>query len=107
MANQSKRTYRIGEVGRMLNIPTYVLRYWETEFPELKPTKSSTGQRLYTEDDIAIVKKIAHFRYSEKLTLPGAKNRLQQSQTDGLTDDVKKSLRELKNSLQEILSALR
>jgi hypothetical protein len=47
-----KLYFRIGEVSRLCNLPAYVLRFWETEFPQLKPVKSSTGQRMYRRKDV-------------------------------------------------------
>ncbi len=73
---QPKKRLKIGEVSKLLNIPAYVLRYWEAEFPELQPDKSRAGQRLYDETEIEFVRKIAYLRYSEKLTISGCKDRL-------------------------------
>ncbi len=50
-----KLYFRIGEVSRLCNLPAYVLRFWETEFPQLKPVKSSTGQRMYRRKDVESV----------------------------------------------------
>ena len=47
-----KLYFRIGEVSRLCRLPAYVLRFWETEFPQLKPVKSSTGQRMYRQRDV-------------------------------------------------------
>ena len=47
-----KLYFRIGEVSRLCGLPTYVLRFWETEFPQLKPPKSNTGQRTYRRADV-------------------------------------------------------
>ena len=95
----------------MLDIPAYVLRYWESEFPELNPQKTATGQRIYSETDIETVKMIAHLRYHEKLTLPGTKRKLRGQkmavEPTALSSEVKKSLRDIKNGLQEILAELR
>jgi len=107
MATSKKRFYRIGEVSKMLNIPAYVLRYWESEFPELKPRKTVSGHRSYTEADIELIKKIAHLRYKEKLTLPGTKKRLKDDSNTPVDDRVIESLFLIKNCLQEILSDLR
>jgi DNA-binding transcriptional MerR regulator len=113
MTESKKAQYRIGDISRQLNIPAYVLRYWESEFSELKPYKSDSGQRYYTQQDIEIIKKIAQLRYQEKLTLSGTKRKLRStdpatnSNQSIQTEDLKKSLLSVKNCLQEILSALR
>ncbi|MBN1355523.1 MerR family transcriptional regulator [bacterium] len=106
--NESRnRLVRIGEVSRILDIPAYVLRYWETEFPELQPTKSASGQRLYSDRDIDMIRQIAQLRYDEKLTLSGTKRKLKNSELPAPSQDLIKSLRNVKNSLQEILADLR
>ena len=97
---------RIGAVSKQLKIASYVLRYWEMEFPELKPLKSSSGQRLYSEKDIEIIKKIARLRYDEKVTLKGTKQKMQTNDEPERVVELKKSLQHVKNSLQEILAAL-
>ncbi|MBN1879966.1 MerR family transcriptional regulator [bacterium] len=79
---QPKKRLKIGEVSKLLNIPAYVLRYWENEFIELHPDKSRAGQRLYDEAEVEIIRKIATLRYSEKLTINGCKNRLKQENDD-------------------------
>ena len=57
--------FRIGEVARLCRLPAYVLRFWETEFPQLKPVKSSTGQRMYRRKDVENVLRIKKLLYEE------------------------------------------
>ncbi|RKX24448.1 MAG: MerR family transcriptional regulator [Candidatus Zixiibacteriota bacterium] len=71
-----KLYYSISEVSRMTGLEQYVLRYWEKEFPTLKPKKSRGGNRTYTQKDIDIINRIKHLRTKEKLTIAGARNRL-------------------------------
>jgi len=73
-----KLYFRIGEVARLCHLPTYVLRFWETEFPQLKPSKSSTGQRLYRKRDVENVVRIRTLLYDEGFTIPGARQQLRQ-----------------------------
>lgn len=68
---------RIGEVSAVTGLPTSVLRYWETEFPALAPRKSSSGQRLYSKKDVELVHEIKTLLYVEKLTIEGARKRLE------------------------------
>lgn len=68
--------FRIGEVAQLCQLPTYVLRFWETEFPQLKPTKSSTGQRMYRRRDVENVLQIKRLLYEEGFTIAGARERL-------------------------------
>ncbi len=71
-----KLYFRIGEVSRLSRLPAYVLRFWETEFPQLKPTKSSTGQRMYRRRDVENVLRIKRLLYDEGYTIPGARQQL-------------------------------
>lgn len=71
-----KLYFRIGEVAELCHLPTYVLRFWETEFPQLKPTKSSTGQRMYRRRDVENVVTVKRLLYDEGFTIAGARERL-------------------------------
>ena len=73
-----KRYFRIGEVSAMAGIEPYVLRYWETEFPEIKPTRSRSGQRLYKRRDIEIILQVKNLLYQKKFTIAGAQRYLRQ-----------------------------
>jgi len=68
---------RIGEVSAVTGLPTSVLRFWESEFDPLAPKKSSTGQRLYAKKDVEQVLEIKKLLYAEKLTIEGARKRLE------------------------------
>src|ERR1041385_6591670 len=71
-----KLYFRIGEVSKLCKLPAYVLRFWETEFPQLKPVKSSTGQRMYRRRDVTEVLKIRPLLYEEGFTIAGARHQL-------------------------------
>lgn len=71
-----KLYFRIGEVSRLCNLPSYVLRFWETEFPLLKPIKSSTGQRMYRRKDVENVLRIKKLLYEQGFTIVGARQQL-------------------------------
>ncbi len=71
-----KLYFRIGEVSRLCGLPTYVLRFWETEFPQLKPPKSNTGQRTYRRADVENVVRIKKLLYDEGFTIAGARAQL-------------------------------
>jgi DNA-binding transcriptional MerR regulator len=71
-----KLYFRIGEVAQLLDLPTYVLRFWETEFPQLKPGKGGTGQRLYRRRDVETALEIRRLLYEEGYTIPGARQLL-------------------------------
>jgi DNA-binding transcriptional MerR regulator len=68
--------FRIGEVAELCDLPAYVLRFWETEFPQLKPTKGSTGQRMYRRSDVESVLRIKKLLYDEGFTIAGAREQL-------------------------------
>ena len=68
-----KLYFRIGEVARLCEVPAYVLRFWESEFPQLKPNKGGTGQRLYRRRDVEMALRIKTLLYDEGYTIPGAR----------------------------------
>jgi DNA-binding transcriptional MerR regulator len=70
--------FKIGDVARICAVETYVLRFWETQFPQLKPNKSGTGQRLYRRRDVELALKIKHLVHTEGYTLSGARLVLEQ-----------------------------
>jgi DNA-binding transcriptional MerR regulator len=70
--------FRIGEVSALAKLPTYVLRFWETEFPQLRPTKSSTGQRMYRRKEVEFVMQIRKLLYEDGFTIAGARERLRE-----------------------------
>ncbi len=82
-------TYKIGEAATRLNLKTYVLRFWETEFPQIIPLRTEKGQRLYTEEHIALLKRIRHLLHERGLTIEGARKALAEEAARGMlyTDD--------------------
>lgn len=75
--------YKIGEVCKILDIQPYVLRYWETEFPFLEPSKSKAGQRTYKQREIDIARRLKELLYDEGYTIAGAKKKLEGELRDG------------------------
>lgn len=108
-----KLYFRIGEVARLCRLPAYVLRFWETEFPQLKPVKSSTGQRMYRKRDVESVVRIKRLLYEDGYTIAGAR---QQLRDEGKTDKTQvtlpfptnapPNLKHIRQGLQEILTIL-
>jgi len=77
MSEEQKRMYySISDVSDMIGLKAHILRFWESEFPMLKPRKNRAGNRAYTERDIKIIKLIKYLLYDEKYTIDGAKARL-------------------------------
>ena len=68
-----KLYYSIGEVCEETGLESHVLRYWESEFPQLKPRKNRAGRRIYTDDDLAVVRRIQHLLREDKYTIEGAR----------------------------------
>ena len=111
--------FRIGEVARLLALPTYVLRFWETEFPQLKPTKGSTGQRMYRRPEVELALRIKTLLYDEGFTIAGARLHLKQESGRGangrdksqnvlpFANTARKSqLRQVRDGLREVLGIL-
>ncbi|MFL6291217.1 MAG: MerR family transcriptional regulator [Thermoanaerobaculia bacterium] len=84
MARVQKRLYyKIGEACKELGIQPYVLRYWETEFPALAPSKSRSGQRVYSEKELEVIRRIKQLLYEEGYTIAGAKKKLETELANG------------------------
>ena len=77
-----KLYFRIGDVAKLCDVPAYVLRFWETEFPQLKPNKGGTGQRLYRKRDVEMALRVKSLLYDQGFTIPGARQILK-SDTKG------------------------
>ena len=109
-----KLYFRIGEVARLCRLPAYVLRFWETEFPQLKPVKGNTGQRMYRQRDVETVLRIKRLLYDEGFTIPGARQQLKDEakpakKQSGLPFPKRSKSTDLKRvqqGLQEILGIL-
>jgi len=75
--------FRIGDVAEIADLKPHVLRYWESEFSEIQPQKSATGQRVYRRKDVETVLLIKHFLYSEKYSIPGARQKIRELRREG------------------------
>jgi len=104
-----KLYYSISEVARITNLQAYVLRFWEKEFPMLRPRKNKGGNRHYQKRDIEMINQIKHLLYEENYTIAGARKRLRQMESkDGRKELVLKAksntiLGEIKKDLEDIL----
>jgi len=72
--------FKIGDVAAICGLETYVLRFWETQFPQLKPNKSGTGQRLYRRREVELALEIKRLVHAEGYTLSGARQALESGQ---------------------------
>ncbi len=81
-----KKGLKIGEVCKLLDIQPYVLRYWETEFVALHPAKSQSGQRVYAEAEVGVIRRIKELLYDEGYTIAGAKKKLESREAELAAD---------------------
>ncbi len=79
--------FKIGEVSRIADVKPYVLRYWESEFPSIRPTKSKSNQRLYQRKDIEAILEVKHLLYEKRFTIDGARSYIRSSSSSSPTDD--------------------
>jgi DNA-binding transcriptional MerR regulator len=108
--NPGKLFYRVGEVSQLVGVESYVLRYWEKMFPQLKPEKDDSGQRVYTKSDIDVVLSIKNLLYEERYTIDGARRKLKRERKQKGSKDAQellKILRDVRNTLQEISAILK
>lgn len=99
----NKLFYRIGEVSRLTGLEPSVLRYWETEFAQLKPEKGRSGQRVYKKEDIDRILQIKQMLYSEGYTIAGARKKM----SNKAGQDPGSIIDSAKKELQEILEILK
>jgi len=100
-----KSYFRIGEVGRILGVEPYVIRFWESEFKSVRPIRSRSDQRLYRRRDVEELLTIKFLLYEDMFTIAGAKKRLArmkrvestpENKSDGVLADIKRELKEIK-----------
>ena len=112
-----KLYFRIGEVARLCDVPAYVLRFWESEFPQLKPNKGGTGQRLYRRRDVEMALRIKNLLYDEGFTIPGARQAIKSEMKhnapqlalggmESATGVNSQALRKLQKELRDLLAVL-
>ncbi len=111
--NPNKIFYRVGEVGQLVGVESYVLRYWEKMFPQLRPEKDEAGQRVYTKSDIDVILRIRNLLYEERYTIDGARKKLKEERKSkgkhknpGNVQELLTVLKEVKGILQETLAIL-
>jgi len=102
-----KRYFTIGEVSELCGVKPHVLRYWEQEFPQLKPVKRRGNRRYYQRQDVLIIRQIRALLYEQGFTIGGARQRLQ---GEAAKEDVNQSqqiIRQVRLELEEIIKILR
>lgn len=107
MESIEKLYYTIGEVAEATGLKQYVLRYWESEFPQLQPIKNRSGNRVYTKEDIDIVQKIKSLLYEEKYTIEGAKRRLSESDMPQRNEEqIREALNRIRLDVRRMMDSL-
>jgi len=101
-----KMFYKIGEVSDIAAIESYVLRYWESEFPFLKPRKNKAGQRVYARKDLELVIQIKNLLYKEKYTIAGVRKRFSDNSIKKSSVSIE-TIRSIKKRLKGILTILK
>ncbi|NNM00235.1 MAG: MerR family transcriptional regulator [Gammaproteobacteria bacterium] len=102
-----KRYFTIGEVSELCGVKPHVLRYWEQEFPQLKPIKRRGNRRYYQRQDVLLIRQIRSLLYEQGFTIGGARQRLS---GDEIRDDASMSqqiVRQLRIELEEVLEILK
>jgi DNA-binding transcriptional MerR regulator len=101
--------YAIGEVCDLTGLKPHVLRYWESQFDVLNPTKNRAGNRVYRAKEIEVVLLVKHLLYEEKYTIEGAKQRLAELRSEGALEEERQEVLspELLAHMKEELEALR
>lgn len=97
-----KLYFKIGEVSKIADLPTHVLRFWETEFGRIKPKRSPSGQRLYRRQDVELILKIKHLLYEKKYTIRGASKRLRTDDPSEANETPADLLAEIRRELKSI-----
>ncbi len=102
-----KLFFRIGEVSRLADVPSSVLRFWETQFSRIKPQRTEAGQRLYRKKDVELILTIKYLLYNQKFTIKGAINHLKShARTEALKAEPL-TLDGIRSELQQIKSLLK
>ena len=97
-----KLYFKVGEVSKIVDVPAYVLRFWETEFKRIKPKRTSSGQRLYRKSDVELILQIKYLLYEKRFTIQGAKQHLK-AETVGKREKVAEiTLDEIRLELESI-----
>tara|TARA_B100000519_G_scaffold23044_1_gene16299 strand:+ start:227 stop:586 length:360 start_codon:yes stop_codon:yes gene_type:complete len=108
-----KLYYSIGEVSELTGLKAYVLRYWETEFPQLKPPKNRAGNRTYRQKDIDLILHVKNLLYNEKYTIDGARsvlkggtNKSNMNEAETVNEKQKIIVKKIRENLETILSII-
>lgn len=102
-----KRYFTIGEVGDLCGLKPHVLRYWEQEFPQLKPVKRRGNRRYYQRQDVMLIRQIRSLLYDQGFTIGGARQKLSGSEIKEDLNQSKQLIRQIRMELEAIISLLK
>jgi DNA-binding transcriptional MerR regulator len=102
-----KRYFTIGEVSDLCAVKPHVLRYWEQEFPQLKPVKRRGNRRYYQRQDVLIIRQIRSLLYDEGFTIGGARQRLQGESAKSDVTQSQQIIKQMRTELEQVLKILR
>ncbi|MDX1404001.1 MAG: MerR family transcriptional regulator [Woeseiaceae bacterium] len=102
-----KRYFTIGEVSDLCAVKPHVLRYWEQEFPQLKPVKRRGNRRYYQRQDVLIIRQIRSLLYDDGFTIGGARQRLTGDQAKSDVTQSQQIIKQLRVELEQVLKILR
>jgi DNA-binding transcriptional MerR regulator len=102
-----KRYFTIGEVAELCDVKPHVLRYWEQEFPQLKPVKRRGNRRYYQRHDVLLIRQIRSLLYDEGFTIGGARQRLEGSEAKDDVNQSQQIIRQTLIELEELLQILK
>jgi DNA-binding transcriptional MerR regulator len=112
MKRPQREFYAIGEVCDLFGIKPHVLRYWETQFPGLNPSKNRAGNRVYRQRDLELIALIQHLVHDERYTIEGARARIAELRSEGGAAELagraleQSFVRSLRGELEELLEIL-
>jgi DNA-binding transcriptional MerR regulator len=102
-----KRYFTIGEVSDLCAVKPHVLRYWEQEFPQLKPVKRRGNRRYYQRQDVLIIRQIRSLLYDEGFTIGGARQRLTGDDAKSDVSQSQQIIKQIRMELEQVLKILR
>ena len=102
-----KRYFTIGDVAELCGVKPHVLRYWEQEFPQLKPVKRRGNRRYYQRQDVIVIRQIRGLLYEQGFTIGGARNKLTGEEARSDSTQSQQIIRQVRLELEEILRLLR
>ncbi|RMG27917.1 MAG: MerR family transcriptional regulator [Gammaproteobacteria bacterium] len=102
-----KRYFTIGEVSELCGVKPHVLRYWEQEFPQLKPVKRRGNRRYYQRNDVLLVRQIKSLLYEQGFTIGGARQRLSSEEAKEDVTQSQQIIRQMRAELEELLQILK